>query len=392
MGKLAWAEAGITEIPMGEIPGREIPAGGPEAGFGAFEAGRFRPGEPPFICVREASEAREAEKLAACASLSSRARRLASEEPCPVRTAFQRDRDRIIHSKAFRRLAYKTQVFINPTGDHYRTRLTHTLEVSQIARTLAHSLNLNEDLTEAVALGHDLGHTPFGHSGERVLNRLRPGGFTHQAQSLRVVDRLAKDGEGLNLTTLVRDGILRHSKGRGPIFAPDGQGPASLEGQLVRISDLIAYLAHDLDDAFRAGLLAPDDVPPDLARIFGPRGSTRIGAMVGDLLAHSSRDGQSLTLAFSPAMERSMLDLREFLFHRVYQHPRLTESLAKADCIVEALYDHFTHDRDRLLVHYPAAGEDEPLALVVADFISGMTDRYAMQLYQQLFLPEGWVG
>ncbi len=358
------------------------------AGQAEFE----RTPEPRRVSAREIAEEREATGLAPFAARSSRARRFVPEEPCPFRTAFQRDRDRIIHSKAFRRLAYKTQVFINPAGDHYRTRLTHTLEVSQIARTLARTLNLNEDLAEAVALGHDLGHTPFGHSGERVLNRLRPGGFTHQSQSLRVVDRLAKDGEGLNLTFEVRDGILKHSKGRGPIFAPNGGGPATLEGQLVRISDIIAYLAHDLDDAFRAGILALTDVPPRLLDIFGPRGSTRIGAMVGDLLAHSRLEGETLELAFSPIMEESMFELRDFLHRRAYQHPRLAESLARADRIVEGLYEYFIRDRDRLLAWYPAAGEEEPLALVVGDFISGMTDRYAMKVYQDIFWPQGWSG
>ncbi|MDR3038457.1 MAG: deoxyguanosinetriphosphate triphosphohydrolase, partial [Candidatus Adiutrix sp.] len=284
-------------------------------------------GKPSVFCVREAAEEREQKTLAPQAARAENARRRQEEEPCPFRTAFQRDRDRIIHSKAFRRLAYKTQVFINPAGDHYRTRLTHTLEVSQIARTLANALNLNENLTEAIALGHDLGHTPFGHSGERVLNRLLPGGFTHQAQSLRIVDHLAKENDGLNLTWEVRDGILKHSKGRGPIFAQDGTGPATLEGQLVRVSDIIAYLAHDLDDAFRAGLLTQDDLPPELTAAFGPRGSTRIGAMVGDLLAASRAADGRLTLAFSPAMEARMLELREFLHQRVYRHPLLAASL-----------------------------------------------------------------
>ncbi len=342
------------------------------------------------FCFREAAEAREEGQLAPWAAKARDAVRLAPEEPCPFRTAFQRDRDRIIHSKAFRRLAYKTQVFINPAGDHYRTRLTHTLEVSQIARALAQALNLNEDLTEAAALGHDLGHTPFGHSGERVLNRLYPGGFTHQAQSLRIVDRLEKDGEGLNLTREVRDGILKHSKGRGPIFAPNGDGPATLEGQLVRISDIIAYLAHDLDDAFRAGLLSPDDLPPELARTFGPRVATRIGAMVGDLLNHSRIENSTLTLSFSPEMEESVNALRDFLFHRVYQHPRLNASLAKADRIVEGLYRQFTADRALLLEYYPAAAAADPPELAVCDFISGMTDRFALQIYQDLFWPHCW--
>jgi dGTPase len=332
---------------------------------------------------RELAEALEESHLAPQAARSRRATRLRPEAPCPFRTAFQRDRDRIIHSKAFRRLAYKTQVFLNPAGDHYRTRLTHTLEVSQIARTLTRALNLNEDLAEAIALGHDLGHTPFGHSGERALSRLHPGGFTHQDQSLRLVDRLEKDG-GLNLTLAVRDGILKHSKGHGPIFAGAGQEPQTFEGRIVRASDLIAYLAHDLDDALRAGLLAPDDVPPELAAVFGPRGSTRIGAMVGDLLAHSRMTGGEAALIFSEKMSRDMEVLREFLRWRVYHHPSLKASLAQADQVIEGLYRRFTRDGHLLEKYYPAAAGAETPELAVCDFISGMTDRYALQLYQDL--------
>jgi dGTPase len=336
--------------------------------------------------VRVAAEERELKILAPQAAKSRSALRLTAEESCPFRTAFQRDRDRIIHSKAFRRLAYKTQVFINPAGDHYRTRLTHTLEVSQIARSLANALNLNEDLTEAIALGHDLGHTPFGHSGERVLNRLHPGGFTHQAQSLRVVDHLAKEPRGLNLTMEVRDGILKHSKGQGPIFAKNGEGPATLEGQLVRISDIIAYLAHDLDDALRAGFLQPEALPPKLLAAFGPRGSTRIGAMVGDLLNTSQTDSGRLSLAFSPAMEKNMLELREFLLHHVYQHPLLAENLARSDLIIEDLYRAFAADRDLLLEYYPAAARTDGSPVQAAcDFVASMTDRYAQSLHQRLF-------
>lgn len=349
-------------------------------------------------CIRKKAEEREEIQLSPLAAKSSRAERRLPEAPCPFRTAFQRDRDRIIHTKAFRRLAYKTQVFINPAGDHYRSRLTHTLEVGQIARTLAKALNLNEDLAEAISLGHDLGHPPFGHSGERVLNRLRPGGFTHQAQSLRIVDKLAKDGRGLNLTREVRDGIIKHSKGRGPIFAPDG-GPDTLEGQLVRVSDIIAYLAHDLDDAFRAGLLRPEAVPDDLTETFGLRGSTRIGAMVGDLLANSRQEGDKLKLAFSAKMEEAMNQLREFLFQRVYQAENLVSNLNKADRIIEDLYLCFVGDPKFLAKYYPAAGSASAYpaeahgpdwGLAAGDFISGMTDRYALQLYQDIFWPQCW--
>ena len=335
--------------------------------------------------VRAAAEEREEKNLAPQAALSYKAKRLIEEEPCPFRTAFQRDRDRIIHSKAFRRLAYKTQVFINPAGDHFRTRLTHTLEVSQIARTLANALNLNEDLTEAIALGHDLGHTPFGHSGERVLDRLHPGGFTHQAQSLRIVDHLAKETEGLNLTLEVRDGILKHSKGQGPIFAGNGDDPATLEGQLVRVSDIIAYLAHDLDDAFRAGLLRPEELPPKLLDAFGPRNSTRIGAMVGNLLSASRAASGHLRLAFSPAMEDNLLELRDFLHSRVYRHPDMAERLTLSNLIIEELYLAFSADQELLMQYYPAARTGIPTAQAVCDFVTSMTDRYAKALHEKLY-------
>jgi len=357
--------------------------------------------------IREEAEAREDAFLSLSAAKSREAERLTPEEPCPFRTAYQRDRDRIIHSKAFRRLAFKTQVFINPAGDHYRTRLTHTLEVSQIARTLANALNLNEDLAEAISLGHDLGHTPFGHSGERVLDRLRPGGFRHQIQSLRIVDHLAKDGQGLNLTLAVRDGIVKHSKGRGPVFAENGDGPSTFEGQLVRASDIIAYLAHDLDDAIRAGILTEADVPPGLARVFGQRGSARIRAMVDDLLKHSlgktaaetSGAGRPLNkssgsraelggLGFSPNMVEAMSEMRDFLYRRVYHHPLLEASLAKADRILEGLYHCFSDDRGLLMEYYPPGANSPDEA--VADFISGMTDRFALKTYQDLFWPQCW--
>ncbi|KXS55911.1 MAG: hypothetical protein AMR96_05585 [Candidatus Adiutrix intracellularis] len=346
---------------------------------------------PDPLSPRFLSEERERRSLIPEATLAAQAERLTPEEPCPFRTSFQRDRDRIIHSKSFRRLAYKTQVFINPTSDHYRTRLTHTLEVSQIARTLAKALTLNEDLTEAIALGHDLGHTPFGHSGERTLNRLHPDGFTHQAQSLRIVDHLAKNDNGLNLTLAVRDGILRHSKGLGPIFIKNGDRPTTLEGQLVRISDIIAYLAHDLDDAFYSGLLAPEDLPTELTTIFGPRSSTRIGAMVGDLLRHSPIESGGLKLAFSAAMEQSMIALREFLHQRVYRHPKLTESLNKADTVIEGLYRKFSDNQELLLQYYPGAKIALPATgQAICDFIASMTDRYALSLYQRLFWPRCW--
>jgi dGTPase len=232
-----------------------------------------------------------------------------------------------------------------------------------------------------------LGHTPFGHSGERVLNRLHPGGFTHQAQSLRIVDHLSKEHLGLNLTWEVRDGILRHSKGQGPIFARNGEDPFTLEGQLVRVSDIIAYLAHDLDDALRAGLIRPENLPPKLLAAFGPRSATSIGAMVGDLLAASPQEPGRLSLAFSPAMEKNMLELREFLYRRVYQHPLLAENLARSNLIIEDLYLAFAADRNLLLKYYPVAARTDytPPVQAVCDFVAGMTDRYAQTIHQQLF-------
>ncbi|MGL4209267.1 MAG: deoxyguanosinetriphosphate triphosphohydrolase [Candidatus Adiutrix sp.] len=348
-----------------------------------------QPSLPPTNFIgRLRTEERE-KHFAPWAARSFSALRALPEEPCPFRSAFQRDRDRIIHIKEFRRLAYKTQVFVNSAGDHYRTRLTHTLEVSQISRALATSLDLNEDLTEAIALGHDLGHTPFGHCGEKVLNNLSPGGFTHQAQSLRIVDRLAKNGQGLNLTLAVRDGILKHSKGRGPIFAQGPKKPMTVEGQIVRVSDIVAYLAHDLDDAERASLITPQDLPPHLRKLFGDRVSTRIGAMVGDLLAHSSLpDG---VLAFSPEMEVGLNDLRNFLYERVYLHPKVTECLTEAEYMVERVFKKLALDVDLLYKLYPATkqtADSEGVLRAVTDVISGMTDRYILKLYRDLFWAE----
>jgi dGTPase len=305
------------------------------------------------------------------------------EAPCPYRTPFQRDRDRIIHAKAFRRLAHKTQVFIASAGDHFRTRLTHTLEVAQIARTLARALNLNEDLAEAISLGHDLGHTPFGHAGERVLNELSPQGFHHQSQSLRVVKRLAREGRGLNLTLAVLDGIGKHSKGRGPVFI-DGPGrPLTGEGQLVRAADIIAYLAHDLDDAFEAGLLSPSDMPGSLIRVFGSRASTRRGVMVGDLLANTVRSGQELTLAFSPSMAEAMEELRTFLFQRVYHRPELSSQLEIGQSLIRLIYRSLMED-DRLFESITKDPAAESREAAVCDFISGMTDRFAFSYAESL--------
>ena len=341
---------------------------------------------PPRLAIEEGEES----ALAPYAAKARLAQRRQQEEECPFRSAFQRDRDRIIHSKAFRRLAHKTQVFINPAGDHYRTRLTHTLEVSQIARTLARSLRLNEDLTEAIALGHDLGHTPFGHSGERTLQKLRPGlGFRHNQQSLRVVDLLAKEGVGLNLTEEVRDGIVKHSKGRGEIFTQGEQAPKTYEGLLVRVSDLIAYLAHDLDDALRSGLIGPKEVPLELVNIFGLKSSSVIRALVSDLMLNINLRPDGLTMSFSPPMNERLEELRNFLHENVYRNHKLTETITRSNKIVEELYCHFMNDPESLAELYPLAAKFK-LEEAVCDFISGMTDRYALDLYQHLFWPKAW--
>lgn len=309
--------------------------------------------------------------------------REAHEDPCPYRTPFQRDRDRIIHAKAFRRLAHKTQVFIASAGDHFRTRLTHTLEVAQIARTLSRSLGLDEDLTEAVSLGHDLGHTPFGHAGERVLNELSPHGFHHQRQSLRVVKRLAREGRGLNLTLAVLDGIGKHSKGRGPVFIEGPGRPMTLEGELVRAADIIAYLAHDLDDALEAGLIKESDIPGNLTRLFGERASTRRGVMVADLLTNTRLEGSLPKPSFSPSMTAAMEDLRSFMFQRVYHHPDLSRQLEFGQGLIKLIFNRLMTD-DGLyesITKDPLA-ESRPEA--VCDFISGMTDRFAYKYAESL--------
>jgi dGTPase len=321
--------------------------------------------------------------LAPYAARSLKAKRLKDESPCPWRTPFQRDRDRIIHSKAFRRLAHKTQVFIATSGDHHRTRLTHTLEVSQIARTLARVLGLNEDLTEAIALGHDLGHTPFGHAGERILNQLNPNGFRHQEQSLRIVDFLAGGGKGLNLTNEVRNGIGKHSKGLGPIFVTGSDGPSTFEGQLVRAADIIAYLAHDLDDAIETGLISSSIVPEDLSDFFGPRASTRIRVMVTDLLTNTARCEEGLTIGFSKAMEEAMNNLRAFLNQNVYCHPRLNLQLNFGQSVISLIYSTLMAD-EALYLTLPLRDLAEDRSEAVCDFISGMTDRYAFNFAKSL--------
>ncbi|MBU0482298.1 MAG: deoxyguanosinetriphosphate triphosphohydrolase [Proteobacteria bacterium] len=340
--------------------------------------------------IREEQEEREAQSLSAYACLSRNSRgRLRQEPECDIRPAFQRDRDRIIHSKTFRRLKHKTQVFLAPTGDHYRTRLTHVLEVAQIARTVAASLRLNENLAEAIALAHDLGHTPFGHAGESVLNDLHPGGFRHYIQSLRVVDVLEKKGLGLNLTDEVRDGIVKHSKGRKDILPNDLRGmPRTLEGQLVRVADIIAYVNHDLDDAIRAEILDEGTVPKDIRSVLGASHSDRIGAMVRDLITNTRRNNGE-RLAMSGPVLAAISDLRSFLYEHVYDAHRVHDDFIKAQKILRELYDHFLNSDD-FFESEETAADETARHRSVCDFIAGMTDHYALDLYTHIFLPKPW--
>ncbi|HVP68526.1 MAG TPA: deoxyguanosinetriphosphate triphosphohydrolase [Anaeromyxobacteraceae bacterium] len=341
--------------------------------------------------IREMLEAQEEATLhpRAARSRGSRGRERADPED-DMRPAFQRDRDRLLHSKAFRRLMGKTQVFLAPRGDHYRNRLTHTLEVAQVARSIARAMRLNEMLVEAMVMGHDLGHTPFGHAGERVLDRVLPGGFHHVVQSLRVVDVLEKDGEGLNLTAEVRDGILRHSKGRGQVLMAGGATALSLEAEVVRLADIIAYVNHDLDDALRGGLLREEDVPPDIVGTLGGRHSERIATLIGDVIRSSDIDGGG-HIAMSRDVQVALLALRDFLYARVYENPVVQEEFSKAQRILEDLYRWCTEDAERLWQRFgvaPRAGED--VARAVADFISGMTDRFALETWEKVFMPRPW--
>jgi dGTPase len=313
--------------------------------------------------------------------------RLRWEEPCPIRTAFQRDRDRIIHCNAFRRLKHKTQVFIMPLGDHYITRLTHTLEVSQIARTIARALRLNEDLTEAIALGHDLGHTPFGHIGEQVLNELCPSGFKHNEQSLRVVDNLERNGQGLNLTWEVRDGILNHSKGGAEILGEGWTEVGTLEGQVVKIADVIAYVNHDITDAIRAGVIAETDLPASVTKTLGSTPSQRINTLVTDIIAYSYAQMSQPTVSKPRiGMTRGILqvtnDLREFLFEKVYNPTLLTEETRQARQTIHLLFSYFLKHEDQLPQEYKM--QDAPLERKVTDYIAGMTDQYALRIAREI--------
>jgi dGTPase len=344
------------------------------------------------VSIREHLERRERELLAPQAARSRETRgRLKPEAEDPIRPAFQRDRDRIVHCKAFRRLKHKTQVFFAPTGDHYRTRLTHTLEVTQIARTIAKVLQLHEELTEAIALGHDLGHTPFGHAGERILGDLMPGGFNHYEQSLRIVDVLENDGRGLNLTWEVRDGIARHSKGKGgaPVGVDPTKRAATLEGQIARVADLIAYVNHDIDDAERAGILKESDLPSDALAVLGHSASSRIGCMVADVVRETI-DGGYTEIRMGGEVLGATLALREFLFSAVYENEISTAEFKKATGILGGLWERVRERPDEYLERRTV--EAEGLDVATRDFIAGMTDRYAVSLYERLFIPKPWVG
>ena len=300
------------------------------------------------------------------------------EEPCEVRTCYERDRDRILHSKSFRRLKHKTQVFISPEGDHYRTRLTHTLEVSQIARTIASALRLNEALTEAIALGHDLGHTPFGHSGEDVLNEICPFNFEHNLQSLRIVEQL-ENGTGLNLTFEVRDGIKNHCS---------GYVPSTLEGKAVFAADKIAYINHDIDDALRGGLLSAEDIPGELTDILGNSSGRRINTMITDLIKHSEGKNDILKGAET---EEATNRLRQFLFDNIYIDSEAKKEETKAKNILKALYYYFCENTGELPEDYSARTAKDGTERVVCDYIAGMTDNFAINIYKKIYIPDSWI-
>jgi dGTPase len=346
------------------------------------------------MTIREQLEADEETVLSPFAQKSRASRgRARPEPPDPVRPIFQHDRDRIIHSKAFRRLAGKTQVFLAPEGDHYRTRITHTLEVAQIARTVTRALRLNESLTEAIVMGHDLGHTPFGHAGEKVLAKLMPDGFHHVKQSLRVVEVLERDGDGLNLSLEVKDGILKHSKGKGHIISDNANLMAmTLEGQIVRISDIAAYVNHDLDDAIRGRVVQKADVPPAILGVLGETHSDRVARLVNDMVA-ASRLEEKRQIRMSDEVLGALIALRDFLYEAVYERPEIRGEFEKAQRIISELWGYFhAHPDEFRARHWPRGiPESDGLSRAVADFITGMTDRYALRVYEEYFLPKRWM-
>ena len=330
------------------------------------------------MTVREQLEIREAGILSkyACTSVDEKAvKRLEYEEKCPYRTEFQRDRDRIIHCNAFRRLKRKTQVFLSPVGDHYRTRLTHTLEVAQIARTISRAMSLNEDLTEAIALGHDLGHSPFGHCGEKVLNEICPHGFKHYLQSVRVVDSLEKKGRGLNLTFAVKNGIACHTNAVA----------ATKEGNVVRLADTIAYINHDIEDSVRAGILTPDSLPKDCVAILGNTKTKRITTLISSVISHGPYE-----IDFEPPIRKAHDDLRAFMFSHVYTNPAAKQEEEKAVELIRKLYFYFIEHPNKLPDEYKSILHKFDADRAVCDYISGMSDAYAVDLYTELFVPKFW--
>ncbi len=349
-----------------------------------------------ILNMREQFEKREYGFISrfGCLSSASKGRKI-PEKPCPIRTAFQLDRDRIVFSNAFRRLKHKTQVFLNPMGDEYRTRLTHTLEVAQIARTIARAMFLNEDLAEAIALGHDLGHTPFGHGGETVLKEIHSRHFSHRLQSLRVVEHIENNGKGLNLSHEVLDGILKHSKGYGKIIPDDPRELAcTMEGRVVRIADIMAYLNHDLDDAVRSGVIRSSDIPGSCSKILGENHKDRATTMIKDLVFSSKTDGDELVLGMSDNVYSAMTTLRRFLYQNVYRSPQVHNEFVKAKKILSELYAYFLDNADSLekeLKKMEMAGctsNGQPRKQLVCDLVASMTDRYALALYKKIFFPE----
>jgi len=329
--------------------------------------------------LREQIQQQEARTLSprACLAANSKGRQRPEAES-EVRTCFQRDVDRIVYSKAFRRLKHKTQVFLQPEGDHYRTRMTHTLEVNRIARTIARALGLNEDLTEAIALGHDLGHTPFGHAGERALAAVMPGGFAHYEQSVRVADRLEKNGEGLNLTWEVRNGILCHTK---------GQDAATLEGRVVRLADHIAYINHDIEDALRGGIIYPMDIPLEISNVLGFTHGERINTLVMDAI-RASQDQD--TILQTPEVGEAMLALKAFMFANVYTNPLAKGEEGKAQKMLQAMFEYYCENPDELPSDFQNIRMEESAERAVCDYIAGMTDPFAVQKFEELFIPMGW--
>ncbi len=332
------------------------------------------------MSIRENLERMEEISLSPFATLSVNSRGRDREEPqCDIRPVFQRDRDRILHCKSFRRLKHKTQVFLSPKGDHYRTRLTHTLEVSQNARTIAKALRLNEDLVEAIALGHDLGHTPFGHAGERILNELCEEGYRHNEQSVRIVEKLEKDGKGLNLTWEVRDGILNHQT---------SMMPHTLEGKIVRLSDKIAYINHDIDDAIRAKVMSEEDIPLEIRKVLGMTTKERLNTLIHNIIMNSMGKND---IVMSEEIGDAMQDLRKFMFQKVYTNPAAKGEEAKAERLLCELYAHYMGHIEILPEQYQRMhSEGEKKERVVCDYISGMTDQYAVAKYREFFLPKAW--